>query len=79
MAKADDKVKNDAFNAFAYALVYDKKLRDAYFDSLKKQGYNAIVDDADVGRGVDSDSPLIIFDRQRTLSRPEITKLKKQR
>lgn len=78
LENASQKVKDDAYQAFAYALVYDKKLRDQYFSTLKKQGYNAMIDDADVGRGANTESPLIIFDRQRSLSKPKITKISKQ-
>lgn len=75
LADADQKTKDSAYDAFAYALVYDKKLRERYFSTLQKQGYNAVIDDADVGRGMNTESPLIIFDRQRSLSEAEITKI----
>lgn len=78
LSTADPKVKEKAYNAFAYALVYDKNLRKEFFTSLQKQGYNAVIDDADVGRGMNTESPLLIFDRQRSLSKAKVTKISKQ-
>lgn len=38
-------------------------MREAYFDRLKKQGYNSLVDDNDLGnRGAKSQEPLIVID-----------------
>lgn len=78
LANASPKVKDSAYQAFAYALVYNKRLRAQYFDTLKKEGYNAVIDDADVGRGVNTESPLLIFDRKKTLSKPKVTKIPKK-
>lgn len=77
LKNADPKIQDSAYQAFAYALVYDKKLRNEYFSTLKKQGYNAVIDDADIGRGADTESPIIIFDRERSLSKAKVRKIPK--
>ena len=68
-----DKKVDKAYNRFSYLLVCKPELRDAYFNKLKKEGYNAVVDDADAG--VISDEPLIIFHREKTLKFDKINKI----
>lgn len=56
-----------AFRKFSYLLVSNRDLRDPYFKSLEKQGYTMVIDDADSMGGI-SKSPVIIFDRNKSLS-----------
>ena len=62
-----DKEKNidKAYKKFAFLLVCKPELREPYFDRLKKEGYNMVIDDADSGRL--SESPVIIFNREKSL------------
>lgn len=62
----NSKKAEKAFNKFSYLLVTKKNLRNPYFEQLKKQGYNMIIDDADIKSGI-SKSPIIVFDRDKTL------------
>lgn len=56
-----------AYRKFAFMLVSNRDLRDPYFKSLEKQGYSMIVDDGDSMNGL-SDSPIIVFDRKKSMS-----------
>lgn len=62
-----DALKDKAYNTFANSLDSDKTLRDRYFQELSKKGYNAVEDIMD--QGFMADMPLIIFDREKTLSK----------
>ena len=55
-----------AFRKFSYLLVSNRDLRDPYFKELEKQGYSMVIDDADAMGGI-SKSPVIIFDRNKSL------------
>lgn len=65
--KLDDPKKAEkAFRKFSYLLVSNRDLRDPYFKELEKQGYSMVIDDADAMGGI-SKSPVIIFDRNKSL------------
>ena len=65
--KLDDPKKAEkAFRRFSYLLVSNRDLRDPYFKELEKQGYSMVIDDADAMGGI-SKSPVIIFDRNKSL------------
>ena len=65
--KLDDPKKAEkAFRKFSYLLVSNRDLRDPYFKALEKQGYAMVIDDADAMGGI-SKSPVIIFDRNKSL------------
>ena len=53
------------YGMFAVSLGGSSSLRQKYFSELTKKGYNAIIDDADAG--VISNSPIIVFDRGKSL------------
>lgn len=61
-----DKNLDKAYRKFAFMLVSNRDLRDPYFKSLEKQGYNMIIDDGDSMNGL-SDSPIIVFDRAKSM------------
>lgn len=53
------------YKEFALGLAGNNPLNNAYFDSLKNQGFNALVDDNDAGKL--SDLPMIIFNANKTM------------
>lgn len=59
-----EECRDKAYVAFMGAMLRDSFMRDEFFDSLKKQGYNAIIDefDANFGKGL-TKTPVIMFDR----------------
>ena len=62
----DPKKAEKAFRKFSYLLVSNRDLRDPYFKELEKQGYSMVIDDGDAMGGI-SKSPVIIFDRNKSL------------
>jgi len=62
--------------SLALGVAGNKKVRDKYFESLAKQGYNAMVDDADAT--IVSRMPLIIFDKQNTLEVISVNKINRK-
>lgn len=60
-----------AYRQFSFLLVSKPELRDKYFNKLKEQGYNMVIDDADRLAKI-SKAPIIIFDREKSLSKPTI-------
>ena len=62
----DPKQAEKAYEKFSYLLVSNKELRDPYFKRLEKAGYSMVIDDADVRGGI-SKSPIIVFDRNKSL------------
>ena len=69
----DPKDINRAYRRFSYLLVTKPELREAYFNLLKKDGYSMVIDDAD-RLGKISSSPIIIFNREKSLTTPKIKK-----
>lgn len=61
------KYAKKAYRIFTYLLPYKKDLRNLYFNQLEKQGYSMVLDDGDIKRKI-TKSPIIIFDRQKSLS-----------
>ena len=59
-----DEARDRAYMSFTKSFMQDTKARTMFFDSLKKDGYNAIVDENDkkFENGF-AKSPMIIFDR----------------
>jgi hypothetical protein len=64
------------YNTFAQQQVHATPLHTAYFNNLKKKGYNALVDDAD--RGHISDLPIVLFPKESGASVVEIKRVSKQ-
>jgi len=61
---------------FAPLLGGSEPLRQRYFSELSKKGYNMIIDDADAA--VISNSPVIIFDRQKSLEVVRVNKVNRE-
>lgn len=60
------KARESAYFLFASSFMYDTKSRRKFIDILKKQGYNAVIDENDVGfgkRGMKFKSAVILFDQ----------------
>lgn len=55
------------YRNFALGLAADSPVNSAYFDAIKKLGFNALIDDNDAGKL--SDAPFIIFDSDKNLKR----------
>ena len=67
----DPKDIKRAYRQFSYLLVAKPELREAYFNQLKKDGYSMVIDDGDRLAKISS-SPIIIFDREKSLTTPKI-------
>ena len=61
---------------FAVSLGGSAALRERYFAELNKKGYNMIIDDADAG--IISNSPVIIFDRKKSLTVVSINEVNRE-
>ena len=64
------------YNMFAVGLGGSEALRQKYFSELNKKGYNAIIDDGDAG--VISNSPIIVFDRGKSLDVVKISEVNRE-
>lgn len=63
-----DKTIDEAFAMNMQSMGTSPKFKQAIIDSLKKQGYNAMVDEAGVGMNIiEGVDPLIIFDSDKSL------------
>lgn len=62
----DPKKAERVYRRASYLLATNKDVRDPYFDRLREQGYNMVLDDADIKGGI-SKSPIIVFDREKSL------------
>lgn len=63
----DPKKAESAYAKFSFLLASKRELRDPYFKRLEDVGYSMIIDDADVKGGI-SKSPIIVFDRNKSMS-----------
>lgn len=64
------------YSTFAVGLGGSEELRKRYFSELNKKGYNMIIDDADAG--ILSDSPILIFDRKKSLEVISVNKVNRK-
>ena len=79
-----DQLCDDGYRAFMSALSDNKGVRTEYFSRLKKQGYNAVIDDNDrIGYGTRgyrsnqiAEAPLIILDANQALDKYASVRLK---
>lgn len=64
-----EELRDQAYKNFSVTLFKDSKAKTMFFDELKANGYNAIIDEADkqFGKGM-TESPIIVFDKSKTLS-----------
>lgn len=60
-----DECRDRAYESFTNSFMRDTKARKMFFDTLKDDGYNAIIDENDKHFGNDSfsNAPMIVFDR----------------
>lgn len=71
---SEKKLREKGYLAFQQSLVDSAPNRELFFEALKKQGYNAVIDDNDVRNGL-AKSPLIIFDRNKSIQRTGAVRL----
>lgn len=64
------------YSMFAVSLGGSATLRERYFSELNKKGYNMIIDDADAG--IVSNSPVIVFDRKKSLEVVSINEVNRE-
>lgn len=64
------------YEMFAVSLGGNEELRKRYFSELNKKGYNMIIDDADAA--IISNSPIIVFDRQKSLEVVSINEVNRE-
>lgn len=64
------------YNMFAVSLGGSEELRKRYFSELNKKGYNMIIDDADAA--IIANSPIIVFDRQKSLEVVSINEVNRE-
>ena len=74
----DPKKAEKAYEKFSFLLVSKRELRDSYFKRLEDAGYSMVIDDSDVRGGI-SKSPVIIFDRNKSMSLESIKSLSEEK
>lgn len=64
-----DEMRDKAYESFTRTFMQDTKAKEIFFNDLKNQGYNALIDENDKSFGKDSftESPMIVFDKQNDL------------
>ena len=62
--------RNRAYINFIRVVAYNDQLKNAFFNDLKAQGYNAVIDENDhhFGKGSYGGAPVIVFDKKKSLS-----------
>lgn len=71
--KTTEEVALNTYRDFSLRLAQGSTLGSAYYDKIKKAGYNAIIDDNDAGKL--SDSPMMIFNTSKSMERVGATVL----
>lgn len=62
-------LRDQAYKNFSVTLFKDSKAKDMFFQNLKKQGYNAIIDEADKKFGIGmTETPVIVFDKNKSIA-----------
>lgn len=63
-----DEARDNAYVAFASTFMRDTKAKNIFFNQLKAEGYNAIIDDWDArfGNGM-TKTPMIVFEKDKTV------------
>lgn len=76
--KIDQTIKGleKEYEMFAVSLGGNEELRKRYFSELNKKGYNMIIDDADAA--IIANSPIIVFDRQKSLEVVSINEVNRE-
>lgn len=68
-------LKSEGYYTFFNSLFSSDYNREQYFNRLKKQGYNSVVDDNDKRSFMQSKAPLIVFNAQESLAKKSISEL----
>lgn len=66
-SKTTEEVALSTYRDFSLRLAQDSALGTAYYDKIKKAGFNAIIDDNDSGKL--SDAPMMIFNTSKSMER----------
>jgi len=67
-----DQLTDRAYKSFASSLTESEYNRKIFFDELKKNGYNAVIDDNDRGW---TDMPVIVFNRKNNVKIESVSKI----
>lgn len=68
-------LKSEGYYTFFNSLFSSEYNRNQYFNRLKEQGYNAVVDDNDKRSFMQSKAPLIVFNAQESLAKKKVSEL----
>lgn len=68
-------LKSTGYYTFFNSLFSSDYNREQYFNRLKSQGYNSVVDDNDKRSFMQSKAPLIVFNAQESLSKKKVSEL----
>lgn len=68
-------LKTKGYDTFFNSLFSSEYNREKYFNQLKKQGYNAVIDDNDRRSFMQANNPLIVFNAKKDLGNVKVTEL----
>lgn len=71
-------LKSEGYYTFFNSLFSSEYNRNQYFNRLKSQGYNSVVDDNDKRSFMQSKAPLIVFNAQESLATKKVSELSMQ-
>lgn len=71
-------LKSEGYYTFFNSLFSSEYNRNQYFNRLKSQGYNSVVDDNDRRSFMQSKAPLIVFNAQESLATKKVSELSMQ-
>lgn len=69
------KLKSEGYYTFFNSLFSSNYNREQYFNQLKEQGYNSVIDDNDKRSFMQSQAPLIVFDAFQSLKTKKVSEL----
>lgn len=73
---SDEELKSRGYRYFAYGLTFPNEYTNKYFNTLSKQGYNALIDDNDRSSyGMGTKNPLIVFNAKDNLYTTKVSEL----
>lgn len=74
-----DSLRDESYVIFVSSFMKDTKAKRRFFKELSDQGYNAIIDEFDVRFGKNyTKTPVIVFDKTKTIKKIDATKLTKK-
>ena len=76
-----EECRDRAYEHFMSKVTIDQKLKESFFNDLKEQGYNAVIDDNDhhFGKGSYSGAPVIVFEKNKNLKQTKAREITKDR